>query len=190
MPRLVMVPKINRMTASNPRNKPTQKHQESQQQSAASKLLHAYSIGEERFDSILAMNSPFIKKDHCSSNFVKKKETVAVDENDDDGFDPFKVGPTDGDGGGGITKNHSPAVAAVDALSTFSEGSAPVLIPPKMLVKFKVHEEVSSVASLSPHNEGNSKVYVQGTIQVRREENDSQEFQHFTRNHLAHQFCV
>ena len=44
--------------------------------------------------------------------------------------------------------------------------AAPALIPPKLLVKFKVHEEVSSVAPLAQDGEGESRVYVQGTVQA------------------------
>jgi hypothetical protein len=178
MPGLVMVPKNNRITATSSRNRAIQKHQEEQQQqqqqsvtskqSATSKMLHAYSMGEESFESILALDSPFVKKDR-NTTITQKESIDDDDDDDDDDFDPFKIDPTTGEGGSS-TKSHSTTIAAVDALSSFSDGSAPGLIPPKMLVKFKVHEEVSSVASLSPHKEGCFNVYVQGTIQVRKGE--------------------
>lgn len=47
-----------------------------------------------------------------------------------------------------------------------SKSTSSRLVPPRMLVKFKIHEEVSSVASLSGEHEGASEVFVEGTVLV------------------------
>ncbi len=59
---------------------------------------------------------------------------------------------------------------------TGSKSTSSRLIPPRMLVKFKIHEEVSSVASLSTENEGASDVFVEGTIMVGKRSSSVGEF--------------
>jgi hypothetical protein len=56
-----------------------------------------------------------------------------------------------------------------DLLETSINSTSSKMIPPRMLVKFKIHEEVSSVASLSSENEGASEVFVEGTVLVRKQ---------------------
>mmetsp|Transcript_41805 Transcript_41805/g.100338 ORF Transcript_41805/g.100338 Transcript_41805/m.100338 type:complete len:449 (-) Transcript_41805:145-1491(-) len=78
---------------------------------------------------------------------------------DDDDFDPFGVGeiatsPSTAKGGGSGAKKSDPGLAVpelseVAAASTTTTAS---LLPPKVLVKFKVHEEISSVARISNNN--------------------------------------
>jgi hypothetical protein len=120
---------------------------------------HTYSAGEEIFDSLMSPSTFFGKT---------RSGNPLVDSDDDDGFDPFKIG---GDAGGDrngarkITKNDNEAERMQDAAAD-SGSHAPAMIPPKLLVKFRVHEEVSSAAPLSQDCDGESKVYVQGTVQA------------------------
>ena len=46
-------------------------------------------------------------------------------------------------------------------------GRTSTALPPRLDVKFKVHEEVSSVADPSEENEGSSDILVDGTVLVR-----------------------
>ena len=58
-----------------------------------------------------------------------------------------------------------PSSGASVTPSVSSRGS--VALPPRLIIKFKLHEEVSSVANLERGNEGASEVYVRGTLHVR-----------------------
>jgi hypothetical protein len=85
----------------------------------------------------------------------------------EDGFDPFHVGevetkmttPTksnyhdDGVNHSNISKQASPAAGSV-------------ALPPRIVVKFRLHEEVASEAILKHQSEGASDVFVQGTLHV------------------------
>ncbi|KAG7359801.1 adaptor complex medium subunit family protein [Nitzschia inconspicua] len=155
MPGMVMVPKTTNTMVTNPTYARKRMQQE---QSSARQSLNAYSLGEESFDSILAMDSPFVKKVDTATNSIKQVE--------DDDFDPFHIGDaaTFNSTTSPLPTTGSSTIAAADALSTVSDASSlPALVPPKMLVKFKVHEEVSSMMSLT---EGTSHVYFHGTIQA------------------------
>lgn len=181
MPSLIMVPKTTGprsvggsaqsiSSSSNTSRRPLQQRQPS---AASSKQSNTYSLGEESFDSILAMDSPFAKKLNSNLSSSKQQEQ----EEEEDSFDPFHIGDAVSTANPNRHSSHSSTLAAVDALSTVSDSSRSsfaltTTIPPKMLVKFKVHEEVSSVAWLSSNKatvqEGSSNVYVQGTVQVGR----------------------
>ncbi|KAL3904687.1 MAG: hypothetical protein SGILL_009970, partial [Bacillariaceae sp.] len=65
MPALIMIPKTS--------SRSQQSHQPPK---------HTYSVGEESFDSIMARNT-FFGKTRSGNPLV---------EDDDDGFDPFKIG--------------------------------------------------------------------------------------------------
>lgn len=47
--------------------------------------------------------------------------------------------------------------------------SAAVALPPRLVVRFTAHEEVSSVAQTGVENEGSSEVFIEGKLSVRYE---------------------
>mmetsp|Transcript_5105 Transcript_5105/g.11432 ORF Transcript_5105/g.11432 Transcript_5105/m.11432 type:complete len:251 (-) Transcript_5105:475-1227(-) len=62
----------------------------------------------------------------------------------------------------------------VDATeSVASKRSVSVALPPKLLVRFTVHEEVSSVAHTGVENEGSSDVHVEGVVCAQVQSSDA-----------------
>jgi hypothetical protein len=122
----------------------------------------------QQADSADASGSPF---DNFDSDLDAGDETTAFGPEtpidgaaEDDGFDPFKIAFT------AITKRKSkraskPTKPISGAASVSSKGSS--VLPPRLDVKFKVHEELSSGPSLTNTNEGACDVYVSGTVLVR-----------------------
>jgi hypothetical protein len=51
-------------------------------------------------------------------------------------------------------------------LDDSTETSKSVALPPRLVVKFVCHEEVSSVAETGPDNEGASEVHIEGKLSV------------------------
>jgi len=121
-----------------------------------------------------------------SSNFVT--EEVILDETtlkstEEDDFDPFHIGDVTSnkntDRKESITKArvntmNSPVTDTTADNTSILSGSggsisksvSSAALPPRLLVKFKVHEEVSSVAHLSDDNEGISNAMIEGTVMV------------------------
>mmetsp|Transcript_3027 Transcript_3027/g.3602 ORF Transcript_3027/g.3602 Transcript_3027/m.3602 type:complete len:382 (+) Transcript_3027:183-1328(+) len=119
-----------------------------------------------------------------SSNFVT--EEVILDETtlkntEEDDFDPFHIGDVTSnkntDKKKTITKARvntmisSGTDTTADNISILSESGdstsksvSSAALPPRLLVKFKVHEEVTSVAHLSDNNEGISNAMIEGTV--------------------------
>jgi hypothetical protein len=85
----------------------------------------------------------------------------AADSEDDDRFDPFHVGAVETKT---ATRTKSVSKEASSAVSVGSKGS--VALPPRIVVKFRLHEEVSSTAILEHQSEGASDVFIQGTLHV------------------------
>ena len=84
---------------------------------------------------------------------------VALEQTKDDPasneeFDPFLIAET-------AEPKKEKRVSS--AASVSSKGST---LPPRLVVKFKVHEEVSSTANPESENEGSSEVFVLGTVLV------------------------
>ena len=96
----------------------------------------------------------------------------AVDSEEEDRFDPFHVGevqtktttPTKSKSHDNGVKRAEISKQASSAASVGSKGS--VALPPRMVVKFRLHEEVSSAAILEHQSEGASDVFIQGTLHV------------------------
>ena len=109
--------------------------------------------------------------------FVVDSFDSFIDQNtfdieEEDRFDPFNIGEVQ-------TKKTTPAKSkyhdkgvkhaetskqASSAASVGSKGS--VALPPRIVVKFRLHEEVSSAAILDHQSEGASDVFIQGTLHV------------------------
>jgi len=102
-----------------------------------------------------------------SNEFVTEK-VVTAEEID---FDPFNIGvasstnaKANGNPKGTATNNKEK-----DATNTTvaDDGkSASSSLPPRVMVKFKIQEEVSSTAHISDKNEGSSDVQIEGTVLV------------------------
>jgi hypothetical protein len=58
------------------------------------------------------------------------------------------------------------SVVSTKSAHSMKSTTSTATIPPKMLVKLKIHEEVSSESSLLLGNEGRSDVFVVGTVMV------------------------
>jgi hypothetical protein len=73
---------------------------------------------------------------------------------------------TDSSSGGtdttSVADNNSMMLSGRDNKSIVSSSA----LPPRLVVKFKIHEEVSSLAHLSDDNEGISNVTIEGTVLV------------------------
>ena len=76
-----------------------------------------------------------------------------------DEFDPFQIGES--------AAEKQTAKKSLDIKRHSSSASAAsVPLPPRLLIKFKVHEEVSSTAYIENDKEGASEVFVLGTVLV------------------------
>lgn len=93
------------------------------------------------------------------TNSFAAEEVVNADEED---FDPFNIGVASAKSTANAISADS--AAADDGKSMLSTKSASSAIPPKLMVKFQIQEEVSSIANLSDENEGSSDVKVEGTV--------------------------
>mmetsp|Transcript_697 Transcript_697/g.970 ORF Transcript_697/g.970 Transcript_697/m.970 type:complete len:357 (-) Transcript_697:115-1185(-) len=78
--------------------------------------------------------------------------------------------PLEKSGGGGAF-SLSEAIDDGDAISVSSARSMP--LPPKLSIRFIIHEEVSSMALLDAENEGASEVCSEGTLQVQVRSSDA-----------------
>jgi len=81
-------------------------------------------------------------------------------------FDPFQIGATSP-----TEKKASPAKSRQrkgepSGGSVVSKGST--ALPPRLDVKFKVHEEISSTADTECEHKGSSSVFVEGIVMVRK----------------------
>lgn len=122
-----------------------------------------------------AANDP-LKMEDFQSTF--STESLVVDDDADD-FDPFQIGTaasTDD-----IKKKTQPSgnKTSDDAKSVGGstvKSSASSALPPRLLVKFQVHEEVSSLTSLSDDSKGSSDVHIEGTLLVSMALNKVSEF--------------
>ena len=110
-------------------------------------------IDEKKTDEPAGFEDDFLLSD---------SESGVPTESED--FDPFQVGQSalkiNNDAATLPKKDHT----TLDAASVNTRGST--ALPPKLLIKFKIHEEVSSVALTDNENEGSSDVFVEGTVLV------------------------
>lgn len=83
--------------------------------------------------------------------FANTFETEAKIQTDEDEFDPFGIGDDTGSNANGV----SPTEGADEKSFTSS-------LPPKVVVKFRVEEAVTSNAG----NDGSSDVEIEGTVLV------------------------
>lgn len=90
------------------------------------------------------------------------KDNPANAPKDLEEFDPFQIG--DVSSRGKTKGSKSPQSAASRTASAVNKAST--ALPPRMDVKFKLHEEVSSMADASGEDEGSSDIFVEGTAQV------------------------
>ena len=109
-----------------------------------------------------------------SNDFVTEK-VVTAEEID---FDPFNIGvasstnaKANGNPMGTATHNSekdatNTAVADDGKPALSAKTSASSTLPPRVMVKFKIQEEVSSTAHISDKNEGSSDVQIEGTVLV------------------------
>eukprot|EP00532_Pseudo-nitzschia_australis_P004450 CAMPEP_0168183644 /NCGR_PEP_ID=MMETSP0139_2-20121125/12713_1 /TAXON_ID=44445 /ORGANISM="Pseudo-nitzschia australis, Strain 10249 10 AB" /LENGTH=326 /DNA_ID=CAMNT_0008105007 /DNA_START=121 /DNA_END=1101 /DNA_ORIENTATION=- len=98
-------------------------------------------------------------------------EDVILDDPNDD-FDPFHIGVSCTDS----TPNKKSVAATIDFAAmadnkSIRPGSGSTVkssgssaLPPRLLIKFKVHEEVTSLANLYNEREGESEVQIEGTL--------------------------
>ena len=104
-------------------------------------------------------------------------EDVILDDANDD-FDPFHIGVSCTDN----TPNRKSAAATFDSTAmtdkkSIRSGSGSTVkssgssaLPPRLMIKFKLHEEVTSLANLYNEREGESEVQIEGTLLVRQQD--------------------
>ena len=90
-------------------------------------------------------------------NTFAAEATTKTDENE---FNPFGIGDDSATNGNGPSPTEG--AAAEYSEPVVSEKAAVSLLPPKILVKFKVEEEVTSTAG----RDGSSEVEIEGTVLV------------------------
>lgn len=93
--------------------------------------------------------SPF---EPTNSGQDESKEDPLEDLED---FDPFKVGASSDD---------NEKVVNVEGNVEESDNKTSTALPPRMDVRFKVHEEISSRAFVNTESEGASDIFVEGTV--------------------------
>lgn len=80
-------------------------------------------------------------------------------------FDPFEIGaPASVSKKGSSVKSGQRTVSSGGSAASKSSSA----LPPRIDIKFKVHEEISSTADTSDANEGSSSIYVEGIVMVRK----------------------
>jgi hypothetical protein len=100
------------------------------------------------------------------SNSFATKDAINAEED----FDPFNIGvasATNANASNSLkTATDNNNIFSTD-FATADERSTSSALPPRIMVTFKVEEEVSSNAHLSDENEGSSDVQIEGTVMVR-----------------------
>lgn len=91
--------------------------------------------------------------------FANTFETEAKIQSNEDKFDPFGIGEETGSNANGVAPTEG---EAEDSKSVVSAKSAVSSLPPKVVVKFMVEEEVTSTAG----KDGSSDVEIEGTVLV------------------------
>lgn len=82
-----------------------------------------------------------------------------------DEFDPFHIGEPSPQSKKPVSPQRSPEQKVSAGVTTVT-GRASTALPPRLDVKLKLHEEISSTADKSDENEGSSDIFVEGTIMV------------------------
>jgi len=98
-----------------------------------------------------------------------------VNTQDLDEFDPFHIGTSSPESPKTSPSKSRQRTAASLAGSLPSKGS--VALPPRLEVKFKIHEEISSSSDSRVGHEGSSKVFVEGVVKV---SHCQSQYQHWT----------
>ena len=91
--------------------------------------------------------------------FANTFETEAKIQSNEDEFDPFGIAEETGSNANGVAPTEG---EAEDSKSVVSAKSAVSSLPPKVVVKFMVEEEVTSTAG----KDGSSDVEIEGTVLV------------------------
>ena len=100
--------------------------------------------------------------DEFSNEFINEQ----VVSSDADDFDPFNIGVAAGTAdakSGSPVSPDSAEVVVDDNKSILSSSSA---LPPRIIVRFQIQEEVSSVSQISRENGASSDVQIEGTVLV------------------------
>ncbi len=93
--------------------------------------------------------------------------TVTEGFKDLEEFDPFHIGvPSPKSKKGASTKKSPERKLSGGAVAV--SGRASTALPPRLDIKFKVHEEISSTTDQSEENDGSSDIFVEGTVLVRK----------------------
>jgi hypothetical protein len=104
-----------------------------------------------------------------------KETTNETMLNDEDDFDPFQVGASANQSKAkarSIIKEKKQSAKGKDSssgsasASVISRGST--ALPPRLVIKFRMHEEVSSSVITEGETEGSSAIFVEGTVLVRK----------------------
>jgi hypothetical protein len=104
----------------------------------------------------------------------KEETTNETTLNDEDDFDPFQVGASANQSKAkarSIIKEKKQSAKGKDSSSGSASASAiskgSTALPPRLVVKFRMHEEVSSSVITEGETEGSSAIFVEGTVLVR-----------------------
>lgn len=147
-------------TDHSPPSNNTSDNQTSHPNSVHTRAIYSRVVAVEKVDS-----KSGIKMKGFSNTFV----TEEVMNDDDEDFDPFNIGNATSNSPKLATNNGkivSTGSAAVDGSKSIlsAKSSASSALPPRIMIKFKIQEEVSSIAHLSDENEGSSDVQIEGTV--------------------------
>jgi hypothetical protein len=106
----------------------------------------------------------------------KEETTNETTLNDEDDFDPFQVGASSANQSKAkarsIIKEKKQSAKGKDSSSVSASASVisrgSTALPPRLVIKFRMHEEVSSSVITEGETEGSSSIFVEGTVLVRK----------------------
>ena len=109
------------------------------------------------------------KSDDTFDPFSSVGFTVVPTEipKDLDEFDPFQIGSLPVKSKKASPQKSPEGKAKASEAAGTPTSRASTALPPRLDVKFKIHEEVSSVADSAQESEGASDIVVDGTVLVR-----------------------
>mmetsp|Transcript_935 Transcript_935/g.1998 ORF Transcript_935/g.1998 Transcript_935/m.1998 type:complete len:319 (-) Transcript_935:395-1351(-) len=83
-------------------------------------------------------------------------DEAALSRAEEDDFDPFQIGVA--------STNTTMNTKSAAAIESAAKGKGSPALPPRLMVKFQIHEEVSSVSHISNDTDGSLSVQIEGTL--------------------------
>lgn len=107
---------------------------------------------------------------------LPEDETNDNDKPTIDSYDPFGVGtPQPNKASPGKKKSPEKKISPPkkDPKKILAKDVKPNSVPPRIAINFKIHEEISSIATMDPAREGASEIMVQGGVMAQMTSSDA-----------------